>query len=259
MYSYALLYLPLSTYSLICATQLSFSAVFSYFINKDKFTALILNSVVLLTFSAALVGVNSGSDGTNSTIPPGKFAAGFVLTLSASAVFSLILSLNQLTFDKVLKSDTFYDVMEMQFWSNTAAAAVSVAGLFISGEWSTLGGEMHGYKKGAVSYGMTLAWTAISWQLTTMGMMGLVAAVSSLFSNVISTVGMPLSPIVAIIFLGDKMDGVKVLAMLIGLWGFASYIYQHYLDDAKIKKVLAETERSADDDEHQTVVKLATE
>lgn len=260
MYSYALLYLPLSTYSLICATQLSFNAVFSYFINKEKFTALIFNSVVLLTFSAALVGVSHGSDSTNSTVPVGKFPLGFVLTLSASAVFSLILSLNQLTFDKVLKSDTFYDVMEMQFWSNTAAAAVSVAGLFISGEWSTLGGEMAAYKAGKVAYGMTLAWTAVSWQLTTMGMMGLVAAVSSLFTNVISTVGMPLSPVVAVIFLGDSMDGVKVLAMLIGLWGFFSYIYQHYLDDAKVKKIRAEglSVSSADDDEKQSV-KVSTE
>ncbi|XP_044970606.1 probable purine permease 11 [Hordeum vulgare subsp. vulgare] len=256
MYSYALLYLPLSTYSLICATQLSFNAVFSYFLNKEKFTALILNSVVLLTFSAALVGVSHGSDGTNSSVPAGKFPLGFALTLSASALFSLILSLMQLTFDKVLKSDTFYDVMEMQFWSNTAAAVVSVAGLFISGEWSTLGGEMDGYKKGKVAYGMTLAWTAISWQLTTVGMMGLVAAVSSLFTNVISTVGLPLSPIVAVIFFGDRMDGVKVLAMLLGVWGFFSYMYQHYLDDAKAKKILAE--RLADDDEQQTV-KLNTE
>lgn len=255
MYSYALLYLPLSTYSLICATQLSFNAVFSYFLNKQKFTALILNSVVLLTFSAALVGVSHGSDGTNSSVPAGKFPLGFALTLSASALFSLILSLMQLTFDKVLRSDTFYDV-EMQFWSNTAAAVVSVAGLFISGEWSALDGEMDGYKKGRVAYGMTLAWTAISWQLTTMGMMGLVAAVSSLFTNVISTVGLPLSPIIAVIFLGDRMDGVKVLAMLVGVWGFLSYIYQHYLDDAKVKKILAE--RLADDDEHKTV-KLATE
>uniref|UniRef100_A0A453CXS9 Probable purine permease n=3 Tax=Aegilops tauschii subsp. strangulata TaxID=200361 RepID=A0A453CXS9_AEGTS len=256
MYSYALLYLPLSTYSLICATQLSFNAVFSYFLNKEKFTALILNSVVLLTFSAALVGVSHGSDGTNSSVPEGKFPLGFALTLSASALFSLILSLMQLTFDKVLKSDTLYDVMEMQFWSNTAAAVVSVAGLFISGEWSSLDGEMDGYKKGKVAYGMTLAWTAISWQLATVGMMGLVAAVSSLFTNVISTVGLPLSPIVAVIFFGDRMDGVKVLAMLIGVWGFLSYIYQHYLDDAKVKKILAE--RLADDDEHQTV-KLNTE
>ena len=240
MYSYALLYLPLSTYSLVCATQLSFNAVFSYFLNKEKFTALILNSVVLRTFSAALVGVSHGSDRTNSSVPEGKFPLGFALTLTASALFSLILSLMQLTFDMVLKSDTFYDVMEMQFWSNTAAAVVSVAGLFISGEWSTLDGEMDGYRQGRVAYGMTLAWTAISWQLTTMGLMGLVAAVSSLFTNVISTVGLPLSPIIAVIFLCDRMDGVKVLAMLVAVWGFLSYIYQHYLDDAKVKKILAE-------------------
>ncbi|KAG8066012.1 hypothetical protein GUJ93_ZPchr0004g39360 [Zizania palustris] len=246
MYSYALLYLPLSTYSLICATQLIFNAVFSFFLNKEKFTALIFNSVVLLTFSAALVGVSKRSGETHSSVPEGKFAVGFVLTLAASAVFALILSLTQLTFDKVIKSSTLRAVLEMQFWSNTAAACVSVAGLFISGEWSTLTPEMDGYKKGKVAYAMTLAWTAISWQLTTMGMMGLVATVSSLFTNVISTVAMPLCPVIAVIFLGDRMDGVMILAMLIGIWGFLSYIYQHYLDDAKAKKI-AET-----DDDEQT-------
>uniref|UniRef100_A0A0D9W8R0 Uncharacterized protein n=1 Tax=Leersia perrieri TaxID=77586 RepID=A0A0D9W8R0_9ORYZ len=234
MYSYALLYLPLSTYSLICATQLAFNAVFSYFLNKERLTALVFNSVVLLTFSAALVGVGHGSDATNSSVPEGKFAAGFALTLAASALFALILSLMQLTFDAVLRRDDAAAVLELQLWSNAAAACVSVAGLFVSGEWGSLAAEMGGYRKGKVAYGMTLAWTAASWQLCTMGMVGLVATVSSLFTNVISTVGMPLSPVVAVIFLGDRMDGVKVLAMLIGIWGFLSYIYQHYLDDAKI-------------------------
>ncbi|KAF2935565.1 probable purine permease 11 [Oryza sativa Japonica Group] len=235
MYSYALLYLPLSTYSLVCATQLCFNAVFSYFLNKERFTALVLNSVVLLTFSAALVGVSHSSEETNSSVPEGKFALGFVLALSASAAFALILSLMQLTFDTVLRSNAAHAVLELQLWSNAAASCVSVAGLFISGEWSSLTAEMDGYKKGEVAYGMTLAWTAISWQLATMGMVGLVATVSSLFTNVISTVGMPLSPIMAVIFLGDRMDGAKVIAMLIGIWGFLSYVYQHYLDDAKSK------------------------
>jgi len=231
MYSYGLLYLPMSTYSIICASQVSFNAVFSYFLNKEKFRALILNSVVLLTFSAALVGVSHGSDGSGSDIPKGKFPAGFALTLSASALFSLILSLMQLTFEEVLKSDTLPTVLEMQFWSNTAAACVSVAGLFASGEWRGIAGEMAAYRKGEVAYAMTLAWTAVSWQLCTMGLMGLVAAVSSLFTNVISTVGTPLSPVIAVIFLGDRMDGVKLLAMLIAVWGLLSYVYQHYLDD----------------------------
>nr|CAB3488069.1 unnamed protein product [Digitaria exilis] len=243
MYSYGLLYLPMSTYSIILASQVSFNAVFSYFLNKEKFRALILNSVVLLTFSAALVGVSHGSDGSSgSDIPKGKFPAGFALTLAASALFSLILSLMQLTFEEVLKSDTLTTVLEMQFWSNTAAALVSVAGLFASGEWRTIAGEMAAYQKGEVAYAMTLGWTAVSWQLCTMGLMGLVAAVSSLFTNVISTVGTPLSPVVAVVFLGDRMDGVKLIAMLIAVWGLLSYMYQHYLDDrhAKAKKILGD-------------------
>ncbi|KAJ1272508.1 hypothetical protein BS78_06G206800 [Paspalum vaginatum] len=241
MYSYGLLYLPMSTYSIICASQVSFNAVFSYFLNKEKFRALVLNSVVLLTFSAALVGLSHGSDGSDSDIPKGKFPAGFALTLSASALYSLTLSLTQLAFEEVLKSDTLGTVLEVQFWSNTAAACVSVAGLFASGEWRSIAGEMETYRKGEVAYAMTLAWTAVSWQLCTMGLMGLVAAVSSLFTNVISTVGTPLSPVIAVIFLGDRIDGVKLVAMLIAVWGLLSYVYQHYLDDrasAKAKKVV---------------------
>uniref|UniRef100_A0A7N0VNG7 Uncharacterized protein n=1 Tax=Kalanchoe fedtschenkoi TaxID=63787 RepID=A0A7N0VNG7_KALFE len=40
MYSYGLVYLPVSTYSLLCATQLAFNAVFAYFMNRQKFTSL---------------------------------------------------------------------------------------------------------------------------------------------------------------------------------------------------------------------------
>jgi len=86
MYSYGLLYLPVSTYSLICASQLAFNAVFSYFLNAQKFTALIFNSVVLLTFSAALLGVDEDSQGTNG-LSHGKYILGFVLTLGASATY----------------------------------------------------------------------------------------------------------------------------------------------------------------------------
>lgn len=247
MYSYGLLYLPMSTYSIIGATQVSFNAVFSYFINKEKFRALVLNSVVLLTFSVALIGVSHKSEDTSSVVPKGKFPAGFALTLSASALFSLILSLTQLTFEQVLRSNAFYTVMELQFWTNTAAACVSVAGLFLSGEWRTIAAEMDGYQKGRVAYAMTLAWTAVAWQLCTMGLMGLVATVSSLFTNVISTVGTPLSPVLAVIFLGDRLDGVKLLAMLIGVWGLLSYVYQHYLDDRAKAKKIAE---KSDDERH---------
>ncbi|KAJ0989971.1 hypothetical protein J5N97_008327 [Dioscorea zingiberensis] len=241
MYSYGLLYLPVSTYSLICATQLAFNAVFSYLLNSQKFTSLILNSVVLLTFSAALLGIGSGSeDSTN--IPKEKYPLGFVLTLGASATYSLILSLMQCTFQKVQKKETFSVVLEMQIWTALVATCASSVGLFVSGEWKSLKGEMHGFAKGRVSYVMTLVWTALSWQLASVGVVGLIFVVSSLFSNVISTLALPVVPIFAVIFFHDSMDGVKIMAILIALWGSISYIYQNYLDEMKAKKAVAASE-----------------
>jgi Purine nucleobase transmembrane transport len=73
--------------------------------------------------------------------------------------------------------------------------------------------------------------------------LGLVFVVSSLFSNVISTLALPVVPVFAVIFFKDEMDVVKVIAMLIAIWGFASYVYQHYLDDLKGKEVVEENIR----------------
>ena len=64
-------------------------------------------------------------------------------------------------------------------------------------------------------------------------MMGLIFEVSSLFSNVIITLGLPIVPVLAVVVFNDKMNGVKVTAMLLGIWGFVSYMYQYYLDDSK--------------------------
>ncbi|KAG1359367.1 putative purine permease 11 [Cocos nucifera] len=235
MYSYGLLYLPVSTYSLVCATQLAFNAIFAYFLNSQKFTPFIFNSVILLTFSATLLGIQSDSK-DSTDVPKGKYPLGFVLTLGASATYSLILSLMQLTFQKVLKIETFSVVLQMQICTSFVASIVSVVGLFASGEWRELQGEMDGFEKGRVSYVMTLVWTAVAWQVASVGIVGLIFVVSSLFSNVISTVALPVVPIFAVIFFHDKMDGVKVMAMLIAIWGFISYIYQHYLDDSKAKR-----------------------
>ncbi|KAL5973699.1 hypothetical protein ACLOJK_030355 [Asimina triloba] len=244
MYSYGLLYLPVSTYSLICATQLAFNAVFSYFINSQKFTSLVLNSVVLLTFSAALLGVTSDSEGSTST-STGKHVAGFLCTLGASATYSLILSLMQLSFEKILKKETFSVVLEMQIYTSAVATCVCVVGLFASGDWRTLSEEMDGYGKGKVSYIMTLIWTAVGWQICSVGVVGLIFVVSSLFSNVISTLALPVVPIFAVIFFHDTMNGVKIISILLAVWGFMSYIYQHYLDDSKSKAVAAAAKATA--------------
>ncbi|KMT11746.1 hypothetical protein BVRB_5g105800 [Beta vulgaris subsp. vulgaris] len=237
MYSYGLLYLPVSTYSLLCASQLAFNAVTSFFINKQKFTALVLNSLVILTIAMCLLAINASNDGnTSNDIARGKYVIGFLCTLGASATYSLYLSLTQYSFEKVIKDESFNTIVCMQLYPSFVATCACVIGLFGSGEWKTLNEEMKGYKLGRVSYVMTLAFTAISWQVSSVGLLGLIFEVSSLFSNVISTVSLPVVPVFAVVFFHDKMNGVKVISLVLAIWGFVSYIYQHYLDNTKVIK-----------------------
>ena len=245
LYSVGLLYLSASTYSLISATQLAFNAVFSYFLNSQKFTALILNSVVILSLSAALIAVNDDSDGP-SGVSKGKFLLGFLCTLGASALYSLLLSLMQLSFQKVLKNETFSVVLEMQIYTSVVASCVSTVGLFASGEWKSLHHEMEGFNSGRVSYVLTLVWTAVTWQVCAVGVVGLIFIVSSLFSNVISTLSLAVTPLAALVVFHDKMNGVKVIAMLLALCGFATYIYQNYLDDRKARRSHTDVQESHD-------------
>ncbi|KAK7394624.1 hypothetical protein VNO78_15157 [Psophocarpus tetragonolobus] len=238
MYSTGLLYLSASTYSLVCASQLAFNALFSYFINSQKFTALIINSTVVLTLSAALLAVNEDSD-EPSGLSKANYIIGFLCTLGASAMYALLLSLMQLSFEKVLKKETFSVVLEMQIYTSLVATCASIIGLFASGEWRTLHGEMENFQKGQVAYVMTLVWTAVAWQVCSVGVVGLIFLVSSLYSNVISTVSLAVTPIAAVIVFRDNMNGVKIISMLMALWGFASYIYQNYLDDSKARHAAA--------------------
>jgi drug/metabolite transporter (DMT)-like permease len=230
MYAYALLYLPVSTFSLVAATQLAFNAITSRLINAQRFTALIANSVVVLTFAAALLGIGSSSDETSSDVPRGKYALGFVLTLAASASFAVILSLFEVAFEKVVRARTMRWVLKVQMFTNLVATAVGVVGLFASGEWRTLPGEMAAFKNGRARYVLTLVGTAVCWQAAAVGTVRLIARVSSLFANVTGTVALPLVPVFAVVLFGDRMTGIKAVAMLMAVWGFFSYVYQHYLD-----------------------------
>ncbi|KAL3643603.1 hypothetical protein CASFOL_014418 [Castilleja foliolosa] len=235
LYSIGIQYLPVTTYTLICASQLAFNAVFSYFLNKQKFTPYIVNSLVLLTISSILL-VFQSDPGDSNKASKKKYILGFLCTLAASAGYALMLSLTQIAFRKIIKKETIKAVINMTVYSNMVASLVIVIGLFASGDWKRMGKEMRGYKLGQVSYVMNLIWTAVSWQVFSVGCVGLIFKVSSLFSNVISILGLPVAPILAVIFISDKLTGLKGMAMLLAMWGFVSYMYQHYLDDLKMKE-----------------------
>ncbi|KAI9197661.1 hypothetical protein LWI28_002251 [Acer negundo] len=191
---------------------------------------------MLLTISSTLLVFQKQDDSANPTVvSKGKYAIGFICTVAASAGYGLLLSLLQLAFKKVVKSETFTAVMDMVIYPCLVASCVVFVGLFVSNKWKTIPREMEEYVLGKVSYVMTLVLIAIAWQVFNIGAIGLILEASSLFSNAISVVGLPIVPILAVVFFHDKMDGLKVISLVLAIWGFLSYVYQHYLDECQSK------------------------
>ncbi|KAH1053283.1 hypothetical protein GLYMA_08G268500v4 [Glycine max] len=213
LYSVGLWYLPVSTYSLICSSQLAFNAFFSYFLNSLKFTPYIINSLVLLTISSTLLvyqnesSLDDDDDSDSTKISKKKYVIGFICTIGAFAGYGLWLSITQLVFKKVIKRETFKVVLDMISYPSLVATLVTLVRLFASGEWSGLKDEMKGYEMRKASYLLNHTFTAILWQ------------VSSLFSNAISALGVSIVPMLAVLFFHDKMDGIKGISMVLAIWG----------------------------------------
>ncbi|KAK8664595.1 hypothetical protein V6N13_084376 [Hibiscus sabdariffa] len=235
LYSIGLRYLPLSTYSLISTSQLAFNAFFSFFLNSQKFTPFIVNSLILLTMSSVLLVSNEDSS-THNRVSRGKYVIGFVCTILASAGNGLDLALAQFCFRKVIKTNSLPALMDFVIYQSLVAASAIAVGLLVSGDWKGLKGEMEEYELGKVSYIMVLVWICILWQGFAIGSTALLFEVSSLFANSVTVVALPIIPVLAVIFFSDRMGCVKVVAMLLAIWGFISYVYQHYLDDQKPNK-----------------------
>uniref|UniRef100_A0A1J3CHS3 Probable purine permease n=1 Tax=Noccaea caerulescens TaxID=107243 RepID=A0A1J3CHS3_NOCCA len=234
LYSSGLLFLSASTYSLLCASQLAFNAVFSYYINSQKFTCWIRISVVFLTVSAGLV---SFDDDSNSPSRNSKwsYSIGCLCTLLASLIYSLQLSLVQFSFEKILKRETFAMVLEMQIYTSLVASVVAVIGLFWSGEWNMLRTEMEEFHEGQAIYVLTLVGTAFSWQLGSLGALALIFLATSLFSNLIGTLSLIVTPLAAILVFQDIMTVLKIIAMFVAVLGVAFYMYQMYLDGLEVQ------------------------
>ncbi|XP_060192624.1 probable purine permease 10 [Lycium barbarum] len=246
LYTVGVQYLPASTYSLISGSQLAFNALTSFLLNGQKITPIILNSVVLLSFSSSAI-IFQNETGVSGEISQKSLLIGFAATTFGSLGYALQFSLTELVFQKVFKNGSLNVVMKMSFFIGLFVTIASLTGLFASGNWRNLEKEMGEYRTGKSSYIINLVCTAISWQLYAVGSIGLVFKASSLFSNVIINLGSSVAPIFAMVFLKDRMTGLKVFALLLGLWGYVSYIYQHYLDDIEAKA--GEVKSSTEDDD----------
>ncbi|CAL0306087.1 unnamed protein product [Lupinus luteus] len=230
-FALGLWYLPVSTYAIISSSQLAFSAFFSFFLNSMKFSPYIINSLVLLTISSTLLIFQNETEAEHSVeSSKKKQVIGFICTIIASIGEGLLLSLTQFAFEKVLKRETFNVVMDVIIYQSIVAACVTFVGLFASGEWNGLQSEMDKYELGKTSYVLNLVFIAITWQLYSIGSVGLIFELSSLFADALSVLAEPIVPILAVIFFHETMNGIKAISMVLAIWGFTSYIYHHYSD-----------------------------
>ncbi|PPD71076.1 hypothetical protein GOBAR_DD32045 [Gossypium barbadense] len=69
--------------------------------------------------------------------------------------------------------------------------------------------EMEKFEQGKVIYVVSLIGTDLAWQICTMGVVGLMYLVSSLFSNAVSMLSLPFVPVVGVLFYKEKMDAIK--------------------------------------------------
>ncbi|KAF5186865.1 Purine permease [Thalictrum thalictroides] len=250
MYSLGLSYTPVSTSSILFSTNLAFLAVFAFFIVKQKFTPYSVNAVILMNLGAVLLGLRSGGDR-----PPGvsnaQYLLGFILTLVSAAGLGLLWPLIEWSYSKS-KRPINYGVV-LQFQTNLAifATLFSLTGMAINKDFQAMGKEANEYGLGNGMYYLVLCASAVVWQLSFIGGLGVIFCANSLLNGVLSAVLLPITNIAAVIFYHENFNGLKAMSLVLCLWGFTSYFYGEY---TMYKKFKDSPQTQLDDDSTQNEV-----
>ncbi|CAN6313791.1 unnamed protein product [Urochloa humidicola] len=249
--------LPLSTSSLLLATQLAFTAVFAFLFAGLRFTPFSANAVVLLTIGPAVLGVGPGS-GKPAGEASKTYWTGFCEAIAAAALAGLVLPLVEVAMARYGRRTgpaarvppPYVTVMQMQTVMGAAGTMVCLLGMAIKSDFAALPSEAATFGLGKTNYYLVLIWDAVSWQLLNLGIMGLITCASSLLAGIMIAVLLPLSEVLAVIFLHEKFDGPKGIALVLSLWGFASYLYgekaQKKLETQKAEQQLAVAKKTGD-------------
>ncbi|KAL0421779.1 UNVERIFIED_CONTAM: Purine permease 3 [Sesamum latifolium] len=223
-YSYGLAQLPVSTSSLIVATQLAFTAAFAFLLVRQRFTAYSVNAVVLLTVGAAVLGINSSGD-RPAGVTGKEYALGFALTVAGAALGGFMLPLVELTYAKAKQAVTYTLVLEIQMMMCVFATAFCSVGMLINNDFQAIPREAKQYELGETKYYLVLFWTTIIQQCFFLGCIGVVFYASSLLSSIVITVSLPITMLLAVVLYHEKFHPKKGVALFLSLWGFTSYFF----------------------------------
>jgi drug/metabolite transporter (DMT)-like permease len=134
LYAYGVARLPVSTSSLIVASQLAFTAGFAFLLVKQKFTSYSINAVVLLTIGAGVLALHTSNDRPKGESNK-QYFVGFLMTLAASALYGFLLPLIELTYKKSKQEITYSLVMEVQIVMSLFATLLCTVGMLINNDF----------------------------------------------------------------------------------------------------------------------------
>ncbi|CAH8331479.1 unnamed protein product [Eruca vesicaria subsp. sativa] len=225
LYAYGLAYLPVSTSSLIVSSQLAFTALFAFFMVKQKFTPSTINAVVLITLGAGILALHTDGDKfakeTNK-----EYIVGFVLTLGAAILYGFILPLVELSYKKISQRISYTLVLEVQMVMCLSATCFCLVGMLADGGFKVIEKEAGEFKLGGSTYYyVVVVFTAIIWQGFFLGTIGMIFCTSSLVSGIVISALLPLTEILAVLFYREKFQVEKGISLFLSLWGFLSYFY----------------------------------
>lgn len=228
LYAYGLSFLPVSTSALLLSTHLAFTALFAFLLVKQRFTPYSVNSVVLLSVGALLLGLHGSSD-RPAGVSKHQYLLGLFLTVAAAALYGLVLVLVELTYVKARQKITYTLVMEMQFVIAFFATTFCLVGMIINKDFQAIPKEAVQYELGRTKYYVVLVWNAILWQCFFLGAVGVIFCVNTLLTAIINAALIPVTGVLGVFFFHEKFSSEKGVALALSLWGLASYIYGEYL------------------------------
>ncbi|KAI3912589.1 hypothetical protein MKW92_030826 [Papaver armeniacum] len=227
MYCYGLLYLPVSTSSLILTTQLVFTSFISFFWVKQKFTPYSINAIVVIIMGSILLAMTRSGDR-----PPGvtnsQYLLGFFMSIAAASIIGTLLVATQVAYAKANQAMTYPIVLQFQVCNAFFSTLIGIIGGLVSMDFSAMRREASEFDYGAKAYYLVLISNMVVWQLMYIGRVGIIFCTSSLFAGVMNTTILPITQIAAVITFHESFTAEKGMSLALTLWGFTCYFYGSY-------------------------------